>query len=192
VSKANTVWVIAIALLAVGAALELRLHNSPDGVASTPAAKSLKVPATSTEFVQPSKGKSLVGETVEPSGPAPAKQIADADQPAFDRDFAAAAAKPYVETYQRQHPALNARTFVWDQSRLVFVSEPDSSIAKGYLGVFFPASKGSGTGFTCFKVEQDADHLEPLMWGYAGDFTRAIESFRRGAAESKGCFFPLL
>jgi hypothetical protein len=158
-SKSNTLWMIAIALLAIGAALELRLHNSPGGIASTPAEKSMKALAASTEFVQPSEGKSLVGETVRPSGSAPATQIADAEQPAFDRDFAAAAAKPYVEAYIRQHPALRARTLAWDQFQVVYVSAPDSSTGKGYLGVFFPASESSGAGFTCFQVEQDADHL---------------------------------
>jgi hypothetical protein len=191
-SKANTLWIIAIGLLAVVAALELRLHRSPGGVVSTPAAKSTKVPAASNEFVRPPEAKSLVGETVEPSGPAAETQITAVEQPTFDRDFVGAAAKPYVEAYQRQHPVLKARTFAWDQFQVVFVSAPDSSIEKGYLGVFFPTSEGSGAGFTCFQVEQDADHLVPVIWGYAGNVTHAIEDFRRGAAERRGCNFSLL
>jgi hypothetical protein len=86
----------------------LQTHKGPARVASTPAAKSLKAPVASTGLVSSYKGRSLVGEAAEPSNPVSssidttprtATQTADAAQPAFDREFAAAAAKPYVEEH---------------------------------------------------------------------------------------------
>jgi hypothetical protein len=194
-NKANTLWAIAIALLAVGASLELRFHMGPVLDAPSATAKPLKSVAP-TELIQGPRG------TVEAHRPAPtntdtkpltAAHISNAEQPALDRDFAAAAAKPYVEAYQRQHPMPNAGTYAWNQFQVVFIAAPDSSNSKGYLGVFFPRSESSGAGFTCFKVQDDAqDHLEPLVWGYAPNLAHAIENFRRGAVEGKGCSVPTL
>src|SRR6266403_2230579 len=190
-SKVNTLWAIAIALLVVGAALERRFHNGAAQDVPIPATKSLNASVPSTKSVQGSNDNPMVEETVQASSSAPAAeskpvQIADAEQPVFDRDFAAAAAKPYVEAYQREHPPLKDWSFAWNQARVEFVSAPDGSSAKGYLGVFFPRNESSGVGFTCFKVAEDADHLDPLIWGYAPDLPDAIENFRRYAAKS-GC-----
>jgi hypothetical protein len=113
----------------------------------------------------------------------------DAGAAALDRDFAAAAAKPYVETYQRQHPTLKVGNFAWDQSQVVFVPALDDPESTGYLGVFFPASGSTGAGITCFAVK-DADHLEPRSWGYAPDLTVAIQNFRNSAAKG-GCLHVL-
>ena len=179
-------------------AMLLHLHKSPARVASNPAANSLNVPVASTGYVPPYESKSAVAEAVEPSNPPSsidtkplaATHPADAEQPAFDREFAAAAAKPYVESYLREHPPLQHWSFAWNQARVVFVSAPDGSSAKGYLGVFFPRNESSGVGFTCFEVAEDADHLDPLIWGYAPALTDAIENFRRNAAKS-GCLHIL-
>jgi len=188
-SKVNTLWAIAIALLVVGALLEWRFHSGAAQDVPLPATKSLNASVPSTKSVQGSNDSPMVRETVQASSSAPAAEskpvhIANAEQPVFDREFAAAAAKPYVEAYQREHPPLKDWSFAWNQARVVFVSAPDGSSAKGYLGVFFPRNESSGVGFTCFKVAEDADHLDPLIWGYAPDLTDAIENFRRYAAKS--------
>jgi hypothetical protein len=178
----------------------LQIHKGPARVASTPAAKSLKVPVASTGFVSPSKGKPPVGEAVEPSNPAPssidttprtATKTADAAQPAFDREFAAAAAKPYVEAYQRQHPWLTSRTLAWDQYQAISISAPNGSSATGYLGVFFPTIDGANTGFACFTMDGDADHLEPVSWGFGAKVADLIANFRRTPAAGDGCFHIL-
>jgi hypothetical protein len=188
-SKVNTLWAIAIALLVVGAALEWRFHNGAAQDVPIPATNSLNASVPSTKSVQGSDDNPMVRETVQANNSVPADesepvQIADAEQPVFDRNFAAAAAKPYVEAYQREHPPLKDWSFAWNQARVMFVSAPDGSSAKGYLGVFFPRNESSGVGFTCFKVAEDADHLDPLIWGYAPDLADAIENFRRYAAKS--------
>jgi hypothetical protein len=194
-SKVNTFWAIAIALLVLGATLEWRFHNGTGQDVLIPATKSLTASVPSTKSVQGSNDNPMVRETVQASSSAPAieskpVQTVDAEQPVFDRDFAAAAAKPYVEAYQREHPLLKDFIFAWNQARVVFVSAPDGSSAKGYLGVFFPRNDSSGAGFTCFTVADDADHLDPLAWGYAPDFTDAVGNFRRYAAKS-GCIHIL-
>jgi hypothetical protein len=117
-----------------------------------------------------------------------ATAIANAGEPTFDRDFAAAAARPYVEMYQREHPTIKVGSFGWTAFQAIYAPAQDGSNAKGYIVVFFPASEGPAVGFTCFKVKDDAsDHLEPVSWGYASDLARGIERFRRGAAERNGC-----
>jgi hypothetical protein len=193
--KANTFWAIAIALLAVGAALELRFHRSRAGDASTSTAESLNVPVASTGFVQSPNGKSTVGEPVEASSPATntdrkpvtAAQISDAEQVVLDRDFAAAAAKPYVEAYQRQHPWLGSRTLAWDHYQAISISAPNGSSATGYLGVFFPTSDGANTGFACFMMDGNADHLVPLSWGFGSKVADLVANFRRNPAAGNGC-----
>jgi hypothetical protein len=194
-SKVNTLWAIAIGLVVVGAALEWRFHNSAAQDVPIPTINSWNAPVPATKSTQGSNDHRTQRETVEAISSAPANadskpvQIADAEQPVFDRDFAAAAAKPYVEAYQRAHPPLNDLSFAWNQARVVFVPAPDGSNVKGYLGVFFPRSGSSGVGFTCFNVEDDAqDHLTPMSWGYAPDLSRAIENIRHGAVERNGCF----
>ena len=113
--------------------------------------------------------------------------ISDAAGPDIDRNFAAAAARPYVEMYQREHPAIEVGRFDWTQFQVIYAAAPNDPNANGYLGVFFPASKGAGAGFACFQVKQDADHLGPVSWGYALSLTDAIERFRGSAAQSNGC-----
>jgi hypothetical protein len=199
-SKANRLWAIAIALLAVGATLEYRFHRGPAQNAPSLTGKSLNISAAATEAAHGSNAKSPVGN-VEANRPAStnfdknpltAEQVAGAEPPVFDRDFAAVAARPYVEAYQRQHPIPNSGVFVWNQFQAVFVRAPDKSNAKGYVVVFFPKSEGLGAGFTCFQVEDDAqDHLVPLAWGYAPNLTHAIENLRRGAVEDNVCFVIL-
>lgn len=187
VSKQNTLWLLAIiALLSFCAGLEYQLHRRPVGIASAPTVKPPKIPPVSTAFVEPVKDKSMSGETGEPIGLEPVAPVADLEQPTVDRDFAAAAAKRYVEAYQRQHPALKGRVFAWDQSQVIFKAASGSSTAEGYLAVFFP-SEGPGGGYTCFNM-RDTDHLEPDNWGYVGNLNRAVENFRK----SKICTVPLL
>jgi hypothetical protein len=194
------VWQILLPVIAVTigivAVMFLHIHNSPDRVASTPAAKSLKVPVASADVVSSSQSKSPIGEAVKPSNSAPssidttpptATQTADAAQPAFDREFAAAAAKPYVEAYQRQHPWLSSRTIAWDQYQAISISAPKGSSATGYLGVFFPTSDGANTGFACFTMDGDADHLKPDSWGFGAKVADLIANFRRTPAAGNGC-----
>jgi hypothetical protein len=199
-TKANTFLVLALALLAVGGALELRLHKSPTGVASTPAAKSLNVAVPSTRLVEPVNGKSMVRKSIEASIPSPtnadakapaATQIVDEEKPIIDRDFAAAAARPYVEAYQQQHPTLIARISAWDQYQAISISVPNGSNATGYLGVFFPTSDGANTGFACFWMDGNADHLKPISWGFGAKIADVIANFRRTPAEGNGCYHIL-
>lgn len=180
---------MAIALLVVGAALEWPFRNGAPEIVHIPATESSNTSVPSSKFVQGSDDNPMMSGTAQASRSVPAAeskpmQLADPEQPVFDRDFAAAAAKPYVEAYQREHPPLKDWSFAWNQARVVFVSAPDGSAAKGYLGVFFPRNESSGVGFTCFRVAEDTDHLDPLIWGYAPDLTHAIENFRRYAAKS--------
>jgi hypothetical protein len=120
-----------------------------------------------------------------------AKSIADAEEPVIDRDFAAAAARPYVEMYQREHPGIEVGRFDWTQFKVIYAPAQDGSNAKGYLVVFFPASQSAAVGFTCFKVKDEAaDHLEPVSWGWAADLAHGIEKFRRGVAENNSCLLP--
>jgi hypothetical protein len=194
-SKGNKFLVIAIALIGVGALLELRFHKSPAGAALDSAAKSVTVAPASP--AQSPHGHSPVGETVEPNtstsknidreSPPAAIQNFDLEEHPFDRDFAAAAAKPYVEMYQREHPTLKVGTFDWTEFQAIYASAENGSNAKGYIVVFFTASRSPGAGFTCFKVKDEAsDHLEPVTWGFAANLAQGIENFRR-AAKSNGC-----
>jgi hypothetical protein len=106
------------------------------------------------------------------------------EQPLFDRDLAVAAAQPYVEAYLRWHPVRNAGPFDWNHAQVVFVRGPESSTTKGYVGVFFPETEGSGAGFTCFTVwGLLPDRIGPAVWGYLPSLTDAIEKFRRSAAD---------
>ena len=178
------------------AVMFVQIHRSPARVPSTPPAGSLKVPVASAGFASPTKSKSPFGDAVGPNNPerssmdtAPrtTTQTADATQAAFDREFAAAAAKPYVEAYQRQHPWLTSRTFAWDQYQAISISATNGSGATGYLGVFFPTSDGANTGFACFTMEGNADHLEPASWGFGPKVADAIANLRRASAAGNGC-----
>lgn len=197
-SKASRLWAISVALLAIGATLGLRLHKS--SAKSAPAVTSLGVPSVSTEFVVPSKQKPVVTDNVVQSGsppasissePLPPAQRSDGEQLVFDRDFVIAAAKPYVEAYQRKHSALHAHTFAWGHARVVFVPAPEGSVDRGYLGVFFPGDESFGVGFACFKVKENADHLEPLVWGYDPNSADAEKNFREGPVGSDSCLHIL-
>jgi hypothetical protein len=184
--------VIAIAI-GIVTVMYLQIHEGPSRVASTPATQSLKVPAASTDL---SQIKSPVGETVKPSNsatpnidttPLTAAQTADAEQPAFDREFAVAAAKPYVEAYQRQHPWLVSRTFAWGRYQATSISAPNGSSATGYLGVFFPTSDGANAVFACFTMDGSPDHLEPVSWGFGAKVADLIANFRRNPEAGDGC-----
>jgi hypothetical protein len=111
----------------------------------------------------------------------------EAAGPDIDRNFAAAAARPYVEMYQREHPGIEIGRFDWTQFKVILAAAPNDPNAKGYLVVFFPTSRGAGAGFACFQVKQDVDHLGPVSWGYAPTLADAIDRFRGSAAQSNGC-----
>jgi hypothetical protein len=72
-NKANTIGIILIALLVVGAALGLRSHKSPAPDAPSSIPSSLSIPVTSTDLAQASNGKSPVEETPAPKVTEPPK-----------------------------------------------------------------------------------------------------------------------
>jgi hypothetical protein len=163
-SKANPLWIVFIVLLAVGAALGLRFYKSRTPNSQTLAAKVADLPAAPPGLVGSLNGKSLVKEgAVPPSNSAISNTESNSkggtESPVLDREFAAAAARPHVEVYYRQHPGLKRVAFDWNQFKAVYFAASESSNAKGYLGVFFPKSGGSGAAFTCFNVEDDAQAL---------------------------------
>jgi hypothetical protein len=101
-----------------------------------------------------------------------------ADPPIYDRDLAVAVARAYVEAYSRWHPVHIAGVFGWNQPQVIFIPESDPSGAKGYVAVFFPATEGSYTGFTCFRVDGfTPDHLSPESWGWSDNLNHALENF---------------
>jgi hypothetical protein len=193
-------WQILLPIIAmtigVVAVMFLHIHNGRERIASTSAAKPSKVPVASADLVSPPQNNSPVGEAVKPSNSAhssidttalTAAQTADAEQPAFDREFAVAAAKPYVEAYQRQHPWLVSRTFAWGRYQATSISAPNGSSATGYLGVFFPTSDGANAGFACFTIDGSADHLEPVSWGFGAKVADLVANFRRNPEAGDGC-----
>jgi hypothetical protein len=135
-------------------------------------------------------GRPRTGQTVtrEPAPPA-----SDLELAGIDRDFAAAAARPYVEMYQREHPGIEVGRFDWTQFKVIYAPARDGSNAQGYIVVFFPASRSEVAGFACFQVKDEvADHLAPISWGYATDLAHGIENFRGAALEdNRGCLLSL-
>jgi hypothetical protein len=192
-SRVNLFWIGIVALLIIiGMAAGLLSHRGAPRQLQTPAVLVSSTRIAPTSAVEASK--SLVKELQVPATiPADAEKAALAESPVLDRDFAAAAARPYVEAYFRQHPWLKIPRLDWNSFQAVYFASPGNASTKGYLGVFFSRNGVSAAAFTCFNVEDDAqDHLQPVIWGQVPDVTVAIEKLRHNTEEGNGCMAHVL
>lgn len=191
-SKSNPILFISIALLiVVSVIMVVRLNHTAVRSTLQPTRFSHESEAEilqNTNKSHPTEGIPLAKTTASaavPNKPPTAERPIDIERPVSDPEFAAAAARPYVEAWERTHGTNDKLD--WNQFKAVFFQAPASSVEKGYLAVFFPNNARNGFGFTCFNVGDDAqDHLKPMAWGHVPDLNLALRKLRRDA--TKGSF----
>ena len=188
-SKSNQTWFISIALfVAVSVILIFRPNHTAVRSALQPTKLSRASEAENLQKIDKSQSTegiplaNTMASAAVPDTPLTAKRPIVVERPVLDPEFVAAAARPYVEAWERKHRTTDKLD--WSQSKVVFFPAPATSIEKGYIGVFFPNDARPGFGFACFNVNDDAqDHLKPMAWGYVPELNRALKHFRRGATE---------
>jgi hypothetical protein len=104
-----------------------------------------------------------------------------AGESTYDQQLAVAAARAYVQSYLRLHPAEHAADLDWEHPRMQFVARPTGAF-KGYVAVFFPEQHGSGEGHAYFEWSSSPGHLFVVEWGVTGSLIEEMSEFGRAAA----------
>jgi hypothetical protein len=186
---------IALLMVAIGVWVALPKHGSSSGSVASRTVTEIPVHASEVpgsfaairSVDRPSRSASTSVSRQAPS----AKSIADAEEPVIDRDFAAAAARPYVEMYQREHPGFEIGRFDWTQFKVIYAKALEHCVGGG-AGSADDDQFGMLPGF----VETDGvrpgrvavifEHIDAMPTNFVDicgyDFTQVISSESLGLA----------